>query len=187
MFDNITIEIIDKATGKSETLVTNSWVKQAAQMFQGCNDRIDTISMKDEANNTFTLKTTTTTAPFWVKAAANDATQGIIVGTGLTVPDKDNVALTSKIAHGSSSGQLSHGAVNVNAITAITGGYRLTIDRDFTNNSGATITVNEIGMLMNVRDTSNVVKDVLILHDLITVAILNTVTKTLKYHLDFIA
>jgi len=81
-----------------------------------------------------------------VVAPVNDDTHGILVGSGDAPVDPEQYALASKIAHGTGSGQLVYNAVTHEApvVSANVTTYRIT--RTFTNNSGASITVKEIGI-----------------------------------------
>ena len=75
-----------------------------------------------------------------------DTNIGIMVGTGITAPNIDDYALESQCGHGSGVGQFSHGAVTFGLPTSDATTSHFTITRDFSNNSGATITVNEVGL-----------------------------------------
>ena len=75
-----------------------------------------------------------------------DTNIGIMAGTGTTVPNIDDYALESQCGHGSGVGQLSHGAVTFGLPTSDATTSHFTITRDFSNSSGALITVNEVGL-----------------------------------------
>lgn len=80
---------------------------------------------------------------------AGDVTQGIIVGAGDTPNSLTTYALASKIGHGTSSGQLLYGAESIEDVINPSGmdlSFRIT--RVFTNNSGASVTVKELGILV---------------------------------------
>ena len=75
-------------------------------------------------------------------------TIGIVVGTGSAAEDFENYMLGTKIAHGTSSGQMTYNAAAFNqpAYNAGTKVWTSTISRVFNNNSGGTISVAETGM-----------------------------------------
>ena len=79
-------------------------------------------------------------------ASTTTSTYGIQVGTGTTAESINDTALNTQIAHGTSVGQLQYGAMSYGApsTTATTTTFRFT--RVFTNGSGGTITVQEIGL-----------------------------------------
>lgn len=80
-------------------------------------------------------------------ASAGTSTYGIMIGSGTTAEAVTDTALAVKIAHGTGSGQLQYGTVTYGApsTTATTTTFRFT--RVFTNGSGGTVTVEEIGLV----------------------------------------
>jgi hypothetical protein len=113
------------------------------------------LSIKNTAGTTKTV-TTKTNSSFaasvskWESTAA-DATYGIIVGTGTNAESFEDFALQTPIATGTGSGQLSYQATVVGGsgtatYTAGTKKWAQTISRIFNNNSGGSITVNEIAL-----------------------------------------
>lgn len=91
-------------------------------------------------------------------AAVGDDTHGIIVGinTGTTAEDNLNYALDTKIDH---SGIGAAGDLNYQAVTFVTArvvgpNIDLDVSREFANETGNTITVKEIGLIVkNTVDT----------------------------------
>jgi hypothetical protein len=80
---------------------------------------------------------------------ANDNNYGIQIGTGTTAPSITDTRLSQLITNGTGPGQMQYGGVNVTgAVTNTTNntGY-ITVTRTFTNNSGASITVSEVGLV----------------------------------------
>lgn len=73
-------------------------------------------------------------------------THGIVVGAGTTAPTINDYALVALITHGVASGQLQYSAVTFGAPASDATTSQFTITRDFANASGASITVNEIGL-----------------------------------------
>ena len=84
-------------------------------------------------------------------AGDNDASFGIVVGTGTTPVTLAQYALASQIPHGTGAGQLDYNASNAEIIGLDTSVsppvYRFRIIRTFTNSSGGSITINEVGLV----------------------------------------
>lgn len=80
---------------------------------------------------------------------AGNTNYGPVVGTGTGAYDFDNYALGTLIAHGTGSGQLGYSITTFNAPTTSGNDRYFEIIRTFQNNSGAQITVNEIGLYGN--------------------------------------
>jgi hypothetical protein len=83
-----------------------------------------------------------------VNDGANDSTYGILVGSGTSAPTIIDHSLSILIPNGTSTGQLQYGAVNIYSPvtnTSTNSGY-FTVSRTFTNNSGSSVTVSEVGM-----------------------------------------
>lgn len=76
-----------------------------------------------------------------------ESAQGIQVGTGVGAESISDTALGTLIAHGTSAGTLQYGSMTFGApsTTATTTTFRHT--RVFTNGSGGTVTVQEIGLV----------------------------------------
>jgi hypothetical protein len=87
-------------------------------------------------------------------APAGDTTAGILVGTSDTPVSLGQYNLQSPIAHGTGPGQLIYGATTVETLVKDTTWYFRVI-RIFTNNSGASITVREIGLFVKLGITTS--------------------------------
>ena len=77
--------------------------------------------------------------------SSGDASYGIQVGTGTAANSTSTYALASQIANGTGSGQLSYGSHSYASWTA--GNTSTNIYRTFINNSGASITISEVGLV----------------------------------------
>ena len=142
-------KIIRKLERKSESLLNNFMEMLTSAMV------LAPYSLKDVGGNDRTVslfvpstsETPVELTPMDVLAGDDIDSYGIQVGTGTTPVTSQDYALASKISHGSASGQLDYGACSLEtkAITNNTSYARYR--RDFTNLSGATITVNEIGLV----------------------------------------
>jgi len=100
---------------------------------------------------------------------------GIQVGAGTTAVTPTDTALATRIAHGRSLGQLEYGGCELIGIAFADPNGELTIRRYFTNASGASITVNEVGIYsVGTRYSSALSLDVwvfLIAHDIVSLGI----------------
>jgi len=104
--------------------------------------------------------------------SSNDSTYGIIIGTGKTAPAPGDYEMESQITNGTGSGQMQYGSHTFNPssgtvnISSSTSSFQ--ISRQFTNNSGSSITVSEVGIIINAPFTNGTVVQVLIVHDLLS-------------------
>lgn len=80
------------------------------------------------------------------QAPAGETTAGIVVGSSDTPVSIDDYKLVSQIAHGTGVGQLQYGATTTEDIFKTSNSWTFRIVRTFTNGSGATVTVKEIGL-----------------------------------------
>ena len=96
-----------------------------------------------------TSQTSSTNIQMGVRTDASSATStyGIQVGTGTSAESISDTKLQTQISHGTSAGNLQYGTVTYGApsTTATTTTFRIT--RVFTNGSGGTVTVQEIGLV----------------------------------------
>jgi stage V sporulation protein SpoVS len=86
-------------------------------------------------------------------APSGNSSYGIVIGSGASAgstPSPTANNLIAQIPNGTSSGQIEYGAVSVGAVSQSGQITQFTISRSFTNVSGATITVTEIGLVVNV-------------------------------------
>jgi hypothetical protein len=78
-------------------------------------------------------------------ASSGDTSAGIVLGSSDTPVSLSQYSLGALISHGTGSGQLSYGATNVETLSKDTTWF-FRIVRTFTNSSGASVTVREIGL-----------------------------------------
>jgi len=172
--------------GREIVLGENSWLKAMAQIHNGLLDAIDqTIKDTGGVDQTFDYN-----RAYIMRAAipAANSTYGIQVGTGSTAVSEDDYQLATQIAHEAGAGQLYYQACTVTGPTAITGGYREAIARQFDNSSGGSITVEEVGLAILFSDSTPTSHAGLILRDLTgSVAIADAASKLFTYQVDFLA
>ena len=168
----------------------HSWLKQWVQILNCHMGQLDVATVLDTASANQTVRTPGNGAggvgPKADAAAADDAF-GIQVGTGTTALTRDDNILATKINEGAAAGQLNYQAMVFSPVLNIAGGKRISLSRQFNNNSGGTITVNEIGLVVEqglVAGTGFF----LILRDLVSPgeAILTGNNQIFRYHLDFL-
>jgi len=88
-----------------------------------------------------------------VTAPSGNSSYGIVVGSGASAgstPSPTAFNLVAEIPQGTSSGQIEYGAVSVGAVSQSGQITSFTISRSFTNVSGSTLTVTEIGIIVYV-------------------------------------
>jgi len=86
---------------------------------------------------------------FEVSAYFGEDFFGIVVGTGTAAVSRDDYKLDNQIMHGYESGQLVYGEVTVEDVDGAPPSSVWRVIRTFTNESDATITVREIGLIAN--------------------------------------
>ena len=79
-------------------------------------------------------------------SAAGATLKGIVVGTGTDAVTIADYKLKTLIAHGGGANTLSYGAMAVGAAGTSGSSRRVTLSRTLTNNSGADITIHEVGI-----------------------------------------
>jgi hypothetical protein len=88
-----------------------------------------------------------------VTAPSGNSSYGIVIGSGAaagSTPSPTAYKLVAQIPNGTSSGQIEYGAVSVSAVSVSGQTTSFTISRSFTNVSGSTINVTEIGIIVYV-------------------------------------
>jgi hypothetical protein len=142
---NVLIHVEDEhgrriVSKKAQTLITAFYKVLYVQMAY-----FSSVSIVDTTG--YTRLITGDTANFNVKAASGDTSFGIVVGTSTTPVSITDYRLGALISHGTGAGQLLYGSVAVTSIEVIGSMARFYVTRLLTNNSGADITVNEVGLV----------------------------------------
>lgn len=122
--------------------------------------------------------------PFSINAESGEEYWGLVVGTGDMAEDNENYRLESKIPHGSGAGELEHGGTSYNDPVASGSYYQWHIYRTFTNSSGSSIEVKEIGAQVRYQ-ASPAAKYALIWRDVLspTITVPNGQVLTVNYYL----
>jgi len=86
---------------------------------------------------------------FQANGGVGDIANGIVVGTGQVAPTISDYALGAQVAHGSAAGQLQYGGMTFGLPTSSLTTSSFTLTRVFSNASGSSITIYELGVLAN--------------------------------------
>lgn len=124
-----------------------------------------------------------------INAGLNDDTFGIWVGSGSVTPYITSYQMINQIQDGSGSGQLLYKPVSFLPPGDISGGRRLIVKRDFTNNSGNTITITTSGVTVKTND-GTIYLSLIDTTDENSVSLstplVNGQTLTVEYHFDIL-
>lgn len=144
--------------------------------------RSDIIDTSGNARATV-LATWTTTGNLGGCAPAGDTSAGILVGSSDAPVQIGQYNLQGLISHGTGANQLVYGATNVETITK-NGTWYFRVVRTFTNNSGGTVTVREMGLFVKLGCYSSpYIYSVMLARDVISggINLANGQTLTLRY------
>lgn len=114
---------------------------------------------------------------------ANSSAWGLRVGSAIGGPFPTDYEMNTLIPHGSVGTQLVYNSQTVEAVTVVGQNTTFRVSRSFSNNSGATITIKEIGAAGGFRDSAGVDRYLLYLHDVLpsSVPVPDGSTFTLRY------
>jgi len=152
-------KLLSKCKGKNDPFVKN-WIRQLYALIK-CAEAGGSESITDTSGVSRTFlggigNKYVYTIMGWL-GIANSNLFGIQVGTSDIAFSKEHYQLQGLIAHGTGSGQLVYGTGSSETITDEDTTTRVRFTRVFTNNSGAPITVKEIGIVSiqyNYTDTT---------------------------------
>jgi len=106
----------------------------------------------------------------WWAFDNEESYSGEQVGSGTSSPSASSPYLESLILNGTGSGQLSYGSSIVTSPSLSSNPGTMTVTKTFTNNSGGTVTVGEIGLATHislVSTASSTMNAALIIHDVL--------------------
>lgn len=111
------------------------------------------------------------------------APAGLVVGTGSGAnTSATQSALGTLIASGTTASTLAYGSMTNQKMTVSSADTTMLISRQFTNNSGGSITINEVGLYTNTVSASNTAGSTwMIARDLVTQTITNGNSATCTY------
>jgi len=93
---------------------------------------------------------------------------GIVIGTGTATPTPEDYELGNQIANGTGSGQMTYNSPSFTNPAVSGNTTTMTITQTFNNQSGASITVSEVGITAETLNNSGGTNYVLIVHDLLS-------------------
>jgi len=161
------IKYIEEAPSKSFILNFLYWWWLCLEL-----DESDSISV---VNTSGQQTTQTLSQPMgWtgVWSSASSPYSGIQVGSGTSAPSASSPYLESLILSGTGPGQLSYGTVSVTSPSLSSNPGTMQISNTFTNNSGGTVTIGEIGLAIQANNgISDVHLAALIIHDVLSSAV----------------
>jgi len=162
---------------------SKSYVQQIAEMLLCVFEAANLGGVKDTGGTDRTLDNNGAGHNFRVDGGAGDETMGSVVGTGSTAVDITDSDLATRIAHGTGAGQLEYQAVSFSAFQVAGQVAQFTFARVFTNSSGASLTINEVGVYMRFRDSGVNLRVFLVIRDVVAggEAVGNGQTATLEY------
>ena len=96
-----------------------------------------------------------------IKGPVGDDDYGPVVGTGDTAAANTDYLLQAQLTHGAGAGNITHGATTVGTAGVAGANVDLEVERTFTNNTGSTIGVKEVGIYaQSVNHDFCIVRDV---------------------------
>lgn len=134
----------------------HSFTKQFAQLMFNINPfGVSAFSPVAVTNTSSASVTASENMDINTTAGTATTTYGIQVGTGTAAESINDTSLSTQISQGTGAGQLQYGSMTFAAptTTATTTTFRFT--RVFTNGSGGTVTVQEIGLTSRHTSSSN--------------------------------
>jgi len=116
-------------------------------------------------------------------AGSGNANFGIVIGTSNAANSTSTYALYSQIANGTLTGQMQYGATNITSATSSGNTVSFQLNRTFNNNSGASITVAEVGLYLQNYDPSDTSIYAAVARDVLAsaVTVANTTPITVYY------
>ena len=188
------IEVRDKNGKliKKEKYESRSFVKQFIDMLYALmyamrvEDTVLQVRDKDGTLQNYPALTSTTNdilrARNTVSTEPYVYSYGIVVGSDDSPVEYDDYKLGNQIPHGTGSGELSYQTCDVEAPYLDGSEYKFRISRAFVNNSGASITVKEVGIYVSHQGSN---KFYMILRDVLPspTSIPDGATFTVRYYI----
>jgi hypothetical protein len=112
-----------------------------------------TVTLNDTAGSSRASIQPATSSVFKCASAIGSVVTGIVAGTGTNAVTISDYSLQTLIAHGTGAGQLSYAVEQFSTPSTVSSTRSFTTFRTLTNNSGNTITINEIGIYAEIGAT----------------------------------
>jgi hypothetical protein len=163
---------------QSKSLLKTFGQALRAVMYSTMNASTESIKDTTNTSRNFPALSNIANSLFNVNSPATNANYGILVGTGATAVNRDQYALTTKIAHGNGSGQIMYKDSIVESCNGTPPATVWRVIRTFSNDFSTTITVNEIGLAIYHQ---SIPCYIMIARDLATQAVVAGATLTVRY------
>jgi len=143
-------KLVKRVKGISDSFVRN-WIRMLRTMHL-CTTSLETLNVSllqtNGVSGTFVVNTVAGSSliQMGAKCPADTNAYGIRVGTNPAPFDRTHYELQTIIAHGSGAGQMLYGATTIEDYSETDGEVQFRHIRAIVNNSGASITVYEIGI-----------------------------------------
>jgi hypothetical protein len=134
--------------------IISAWSTASGSYYATAPSRADLLDTGGNARGVGLSVAYTGTVTLGGCAPAGDTTAGIVLGSSDTPVSIGQYSLGALITHGTGSGQLTYGATNVESLSKDTT-WLFRVVRTFTNNSGASVTVREIGLYVRLGTISS--------------------------------
>lgn len=172
----VVIEVKDKNGKVIKSFVTpahtftKSFFNVITQMFGKPCDIVPNINILATDNFAYLRDMSSLTdAGDWCDVgAATEDTHGVLIGTSATAWAFTQFELQGKIAHGGGAGQMMYGITTQSSTAGSGTPAKVTLARSFTNNTGNSITVREIGWFGKMKTDTGVWKYHMIVRDVIS-------------------
>lgn len=107
----------------------------------------------DNATNIIYKGILQTDFQFGVDAPAGSSEWGLVVGQGAGAETNVNYKLTDQLTEGVGAGNITHDVTTIGTTAVVGANVDLVIQRTFVNNTGASLTVREVGIYMRYAET----------------------------------
>lgn len=186
---NLKLEIIrtwkkDGKIVKVRKKQSRSFVKAWLQLIEMAlahpyNTASDSVNITDTSNTARACSWATEDAQtHWaLEAPVSNTNYGVLIGTGTTAPATADYGMETLIAEGAGAGQMNYAATSVLAAGVSGANMEMEMTRAIVNNSGGSITVKEVGLVVQNATTWYF----LIVRDAVNDAVSDGQTYTITY------
>lgn len=163
-------KLISKTKGEAKSWLWNfmAWLREWFALNYGL---VPTYSINDITGTGRTFPTSASKIIYdnggYINGDSGDENEGIVVGSSDVAVQYDDYALGSKIAHGTGAGQLVYNAQSLENLQYSGGVISFRVTRTFTNNSGSSVDVKEIGMYMRQLDNTGTARNICVARDVL--------------------
>jgi len=140
--ETVNVQLIQRSDS-----ILNPYMQYLQQAFTGTSWGANTVNTHSVSGITSTSGTALSGQMALASGGGTgNASVGIVIGTSNAANSPSTYALGGQIGNGTASGQMQYGVTSVTSLTTSGSTVSFTTNRTFTNNSGASITVAEVGI-----------------------------------------